>query len=68
MPNINLGKIADRNGVYSTTRHDWPQMLSNEGTGDGKEVEKNVEIPKQLGDFWVQSVHPSLPHSLLFIL
>lgn len=40
MPNINLGKIADRNGVYSTTRRDWPQMLSNEGTGYSKEVEK----------------------------
>lgn len=40
MPNINLGKIADRKGVYSTTRHDWPQMLSNEGTGHDKEVEK----------------------------
>lgn len=40
MPNINLGKIADRNGVYSTMGHDWPQMLFNEGTGDGKEMEK----------------------------
>lgn len=36
MPNINLGKIADRNGVYSIMGHDWPQMLSADGTGDDK--------------------------------
>lgn len=42
MPNINLGKIADGNGIYSTTRHDWPQVLSNEGTG--QRSAKIVEI------------------------